>query len=278
MKPESNEPAEFERLKELVNQLQNDGSLSQSASQELEALLLADESAREYYIRSQELHTMLEVDKSIRLQLAADWLPENVVPMPGVKSVSPAIATDQTSTPPRNSSITNQQTEAAGMKAGLRIATSFAAMIAGVVGLFWMYHKVADYPNAVATIDHQVSFEKEVLPILEGKCFSCHGEDDQQREADLRLDLENQATGGEHPVIVRGQAKDSELIARISSDDLDYRMPPLDSGKTLDGREVAILTKWIDQGARYSDLPGLSARFPNRTFLCYIVGQGQANE
>src|SRR5262249_57306222 len=39
-----------------------------------------------------------------------------------------------------------------------------------------------------------VDFNREVRPILAGKCFLCHGPDDKARKAGLRLDLRDTAT------------------------------------------------------------------------------------
>src|SRR5690606_36159786 len=44
----------------------------------------------------------------------------------------------------------------------------------------------------------------------------------------------------------------SELIRRITSDDIDERMPPADSNLRLSDSERDVLRRWIDQGARYS--------------------------
>src|SRR5262249_34071243 len=67
-----------------------------------------------------------------------------------------------------------------------------------------------------------VDFNRDVRPILSGKCFLCHGPDDKARKAGLRLDLRSAATRetakGNLP-IVPGRPDDSELLARVSSPD-----------------------------------------------------------
>ena len=93
-----------------------------------------------------------------------------------------------------------------------------------------------------------LSFNRDVRPILSGKCFSCHGPDANQRQAELRLDVEDAA---KESAIVSGQPDDSELVARILSDDADSRMPPDDSGKKLSAEEIETLRRWITQGAPY---------------------------
>ena len=49
----------------------------------------------------------------------------------------------------------------------------------------------------------------------------------------------------------RGNPNDSELIARVTSDDPDVRMPPADSGKTLTPEQIETLRTWVAQGAEY---------------------------
>jgi hypothetical protein len=90
-----------------------------------------------------------------------------------------------------------------------------------------------------------VSFARDVRPILSDKCFKCHGPDAQNRAADLRLDVGDEA---EH---VLADGEDSELIYRITSDDRADMMPPPSSKLSLTAREIEILTQWVKQGATY---------------------------
>ena len=55
---------------------------------------------------------------------------------------------------------------------------------------------------------------------------------------------------GIHP-IVPGNLDDSELYLRITSDDKKERMPPAKFGKSLNAREIALIKKWIEQGAKW---------------------------
>lgn len=96
--------------------------------------------------------------------------------------------------------------------------------------------------------DRKIDFEKDVQPLLEQKCYSCHGEDAQQ--SGLRLDRRQQALrGGDYgPVIVIGKSAESKLIRRLVNGDGGLQMPP--TGPLTDG-EIGILRAWIDQGADF---------------------------
>ncbi len=91
----------------------------------------------------------------------------------------------------------------------------------------------------------ELSFNRDIRPILSDACFSCHGPDSAHREADLRLDVEQSAKAD---AIVPGQSDASEMIARITTDDADALMPPADSGKQLTKDEIELLSRWVDQG------------------------------
>ncbi len=96
----------------------------------------------------------------------------------------------------------------------------------------------------------KVKFNRDVRPILSDKCFFCHGPDPKKREADLRLDERDPAV--EAKAFVPGQAKVSEMIQRILSTDADDHMPPPESKLgDLTADEIAILKRWIDEGAEY---------------------------
>lgn len=103
-----------------------------------------------------------------------------------------------------------------------------------------------------ATAD-EVSFSRDVKPIL-ASCFRCHGPDEETVEAGLRLDGRERAIAklesGER-AIVPGKPDESELIARVSSTDEFTRMPPEGAGDPLEPEEIAVLRKWIAEGAEY---------------------------
>ena len=100
----------------------------------------------------------------------------------------------------------------------------------------------------------KVDFNSQIRPIISTKCFSCHGQDDRSRKAKLRLDLREQATkerDGTYP-IKPGDLKKSELIRRITSSDPEEVMPPSDSGHPLTATEIALLKRWVQEGAQYA--------------------------
>lgn len=107
--------------------------------------------------------------------------------------------------------------------------------------------------SAAMAGDKPVSYVRDVRPILAGNCFSCHGPDENTREADLRIDTRAGATADRDgaAAIVPGDAGASLLIERVASADDDLRMPPADTGKRLSADEIELLRRWIASGARY---------------------------
>jgi hypothetical protein len=104
-----------------------------------------------------------------------------------------------------------------------------------------------------ANADEKVNFNEQVRPIL-STCFYCHGPDEKHREADLRLDRRDAALAdlGGYAAIVPGHPEKSELIQRVSSHDKDEMMPPPKSKKpALTSDQIAVLTRWIKEGAEY---------------------------
>ncbi|MCF1713532.1 PSD1 and planctomycete cytochrome C domain-containing protein [Flavihumibacter sp. RY-1] len=102
-----------------------------------------------------------------------------------------------------------------------------------------------------------ISYNYHVRPILSDKCFKCHGPDQNKLEAGLRLDLPEFAfaplkeTKGAF-ALVPGKPEESEVFKRVISTDPNYIMPTPDSHLgALSTEEIAILKKWIEQGAEY---------------------------
>jgi hypothetical protein len=95
-----------------------------------------------------------------------------------------------------------------------------------------------------------VDFNRDVRPILSNKCFACHGPDDKARKAELRLDNRDAAIKKE--AFVPGKPDESELVRRITSTEASEAMPPAKSGKKLSKADIAILTRWVKDGAHYA--------------------------
>ncbi len=99
-----------------------------------------------------------------------------------------------------------------------------------------------------------VQFNRDVLPILSEHCFKCHGPDERQRETKQRFDTR---AGVERAVrkgfLVPGKPAESELIERLLSDDDEEVMPPPGEKRRPSPAEVAILRRWIEQGAKWQD-------------------------
>ncbi|MCH2100503.1 MAG: PSD1 and planctomycete cytochrome C domain-containing protein [Planctomycetes bacterium] len=127
-----------------------------------------------------------------------------------------------------------------------RLIASIHLALATVGGVFWL----AD-PREQEPI--RVSWQNEVRPLLANKCLKCHGPDPATREADLRLDTPEGlfADLGGYQAVVAGDPEGSELLYRISTDDRQDRMPPVEHGEPLSQVEVELLRRWVEQGAEW---------------------------
>ncbi|MCM2373416.1 PSD1 and planctomycete cytochrome C domain-containing protein [Aporhodopirellula aestuarii] len=99
----------------------------------------------------------------------------------------------------------------------------------------------------------KISFNEQVRPILSRHCIACHGPDEDDRQAGLRLDTFEGATEdfGGYAAVVPGDPDASEILVRILTDDDDIRMPPSDHAERLSKTDAETLRTWIKQGADY---------------------------
>ena len=95
-----------------------------------------------------------------------------------------------------------------------------------------------------------IDFDRDIRPILSDNCFACHGPDAGQRMADLRFDTKEGAFA-KQGVIIPGDSGKSRLIQRITASSAEMRMPPAYSGRTLTGKQIDLLRRWVDEGARW---------------------------
>lgn len=122
-----------------------------------------------------------------------------------------------------------------------------------VTGLLLSLTGFAALPAAAAE-SREISYNRDIRPILTENCFACHGPDSAARKADLRLDNFEAATAerkDSKPAIIPGQADESELIRRILTADEDDVMPPVKSKKTLTSEQKDLLKRWVAGGAQY---------------------------
>ena len=110
----------------------------------------------------------------------------------------------------------------------------------------------AIYAGVDAFSESEVDFNAEVRPIINTKCIACHG--GVKQSGGFSLLFREEALGktkSGKPAIIPGNPDKSEIMKRLTSHDPDVRMP---LGKDpLSADEIAILKRWIKQGAHWQD-------------------------
>ncbi len=99
-----------------------------------------------------------------------------------------------------------------------------------------------------------ISYNEHIRPILNQKCIACHGGVKKSGGVSY-LFPEEALMAGESgiPAIVPGDPDGSEMLYRITTDDEIDLMPPPEHHERLSDREVALITKWIKDGAKFED-------------------------
>ncbi len=111
--------------------------------------------------------------------------------------------------------------------------------------------------TAESALPATVSFNEHIQPVLSEYCYHCHGPDSGTREPKsepLRLDRVEDAFAlrqSGNPVITKGNPSESKVFQLINSADPDMVMPPPKSHKTMKPEEIALIKRWIEQGAEY---------------------------
>ena len=126
----------------------------------------------------------------------------------------------------------------------------FVSLLLGfaVLGLLWSASRL----TVAAAQD--VQFNRDIRPLLSGSCFYCHGPDEKNRKAGLRLDTFEGATKdrGGYLAITPGKPDESELLRRVTSHEAGEMMPPPSAKKApITPAEAELLRRWIAQGAKY---------------------------
>ncbi|TNF43327.1 MAG: DUF1553 domain-containing protein [Bacteroidetes bacterium] len=149
----------------------------------------------------------------------------------------------------------------------LHFISIIVILVAGLaLSIYLLSNQKKSYQNT------EISYNRDIRPILSDKCFLCHGPDANTREAGLRLDVQSaafaelQLNKGQF-AIVPGSPEKSELIRRIESTDPAVLMPlPESNLPQLTPEEIAVFKQWIKEGAKYekhwSFIPPVKTNIP----------------
>ncbi len=139
----------------------------------------------------------------------------------------------------------------------MRAAKHSTAMILGLAVLFGLARAqkppVAALPPAAET---DVDFRRDIEPLLEQRCATCHGL--QQQMSGLRLDSRAAALRGGYsgPAIEPGDSAGSKLIQMVAGVGIEKNLIMPMGGERLTAEQVGLLRAWIDRGAVWpEDLP-----------------------
>jgi hypothetical protein len=115
-------------------------------------------------------------------------------------------------------------------------------------------HLVTLPSAAAASPPDKVDFNRHIKPLLSDRCYKCHGPDETARKAKLRLDQKESAfkkIGDAMFVIKPHELAKSEVYRRVIATDPEDLMPPPESNLSLNPEEIALIKRWIEQGAEW---------------------------
>ena len=129
------------------------------------------------------------------------------------------------------------------------------ACVSRLVFVLFVFILTAAGPaRAAEPPDTTIDFNRDVRPILSDKCFQCHGPDESIARptcGSISRTVRRAtwaATGRSCPA----SPTRANLSSESPADDEDLRMPPADSGEPLETEEIALLRRWIEEGAVWS--------------------------
>jgi uncharacterized membrane protein/mono/diheme cytochrome c family protein len=109
-----------------------------------------------------------------------------------------------------------------------------------------------DFRKPIPDVQNAVVYTEIIQPMLQARCYSCHGPSKQKGK--LRLDAQSFILkGGEDgKVIIPGRADESDMINRIllPKDDEDH-MPPKEKAQ-LSKQDIDLLHWWVSNGADFT--------------------------
>src|SRR5437867_2236659 len=120
---------------------------------------------------------------------------------------------------------------------------------------FYGFGLVLNFPAAAQESAKPVSgllpvdFKRDIQPLFQSRCYECHGPEKQKDgiRFDRRATVFHGGDSGK-PIVIAGNSTESPLIRRVTSSDPEEVMPR--KGERLTEAQVALLKRWIDEGAK----------------------------
>lgn len=124
--------------------------------------------------------------------------------------------------------------------------TLLTSLVVGAAGILVYWQQQSN------KLDHRIDFNRDIRPILNKNCISCHGGVKQAGEVSFIYREQVLGKGkSDRSIVIPGKPSASELIARVTSNDPEVRMPP--SEPPLQPEQILLLRRWIEEGAPWED-------------------------
>lgn len=132
----------------------------------------------------------------------------------------------------------------------LRNRFSCYCILCAILGLALVWMLLITPPTAHAQgVKGPVSFINDVAPILQKHCFACHDAKKKKGKLEMSTFESFRKGGSKFDPIAAGKSKESLIIDLLTATDMT-RMPPKDAGDALKKEQIALIAKWIDEGAK----------------------------
>lgn len=127
---------------------------------------------------------------------------------------------------------------------------SYIALLASAAALaFAAFQSNPPTPTAGQTEEKPIVFKTQVKPILDKYCIGCHSGERPAAKLDLSKQEGITKGGVSGKLYVAKKSKESLLIIRVKGEKGKPKMPP--GKRSLKKADIEILTKWIDEGAKF---------------------------
>src|SRR5438034_4629593 len=125
------------------------------------------------------------------------------------------------------------------------------------LALTWLMFFASQPAASAQTPKGPVSFINDVAPILKENCFACHDAKKKKGKFEMTSYAKFREGGSKDDPVTPGNPRESVIIELLTATGAG-RMPPREAGEPLPKEKVAVIAKWIEEGAKLD--PGLDPK------------------